>query len=187
MSLTRTKPDRARSLLIALSKFFRQNLSATTKTVIPLREELKHVKSYLLIEQTRFEDKLQVDYEVDEHALNARIAPLTLQPLVENCIKHGLRNKDGVGKVLVRILEQEDGVQVLVEDNGVGIHRDDLVNLGVETVHSTEGTGLGIYNVNKRLELMYGLRSTLHIQSKPGEGTAISFVIPKHPEEEHYE
>ncbi|KGX90638.1 sensor histidine kinase [Pontibacillus marinus] len=187
VSLTRTKPDRARSLLIALSKFFRKNLSATTKTWTSLAEELKHVKSYLLIEETRFEDKLQVEYEVDESVMNAKIAPLTLQPLVENCIKHGIKNKDGLGKILVRIMDKGNDILVSVQDNGIGMSKNDRSRLGEKRVDSSQGTGLGIYNVNKRLEYMYGHASTLQIYSEPDKGTTISFVIPKDYQEDRYE
>lgn len=187
VSLTRTKPDRARSLLIALSKFFRQNLNATTKSWISLEEELKHVKSYLLIEETRFEDTLQVEYDIDHSSLHARIAPLTLQPLVENCIKHGIKNKDGIGQIIVRIMERENDIQVSVEDNGIGMSQEELTQLGTKKLDSDEGTGLGVYNVNKRLEYMFGQASTLQINSEPGKGTSISFVIPKTHQEVQYE
>ncbi|MCA0985066.1 sensor histidine kinase [Halobacillus yeomjeoni] len=183
VSLTRSEPKRARSLLIALSKFFRQNLGATTKTWTTLEEELRHVKSYLLIEETRFVDKLHVSYEIDDSALNAKIAPLTLQPLVENCIKHGINDQQSEAEITIRIEGVEEGVKIAVMDNGSGIDRDRLKGLGASKVDSTKGTGLGLYNVNKRLEHMHGEKAKLHIESQPGHGTTISFLIP-HKEEE---
>ncbi len=183
VSLIRSEPDRARALLIALSKFFRQNLGATTRIWTSLGEELKHVKAYLLIEETRFVDKLHVHYEIDESTLNARIAPLTLQPLVENCIKHGIKDREGDAEITIRVQSSEEGVKIAVIDNGQGIDAERLISLGVNEVKSAEGTGLGLYNVNKRLEHMHGERSKLKIESELGKGTIISFVIPDFREE----
>ncbi|MCA0972588.1 sensor histidine kinase [Halobacillus litoralis] len=183
VSLIRTQPDLARSLLIALSKFFRQNLGATTKKWTSLEEELKHVKSYLLIEETRFVDKLHVTYEVEEEALRVKIAPLTLQPLVENCIKHGIKDQDGDCEITIRIKRQSDGVRISIIDNGSGIEQERLQQLGDTQVDSEKGTGLGLYNVNKRLEYMHGKKAKINIESREGEGTTISFVIPFHEEE----
>jgi len=183
VSLTRTEPDRARSLLIALSKFFRQNLGATTKIWTSLAEELSHVRAYLFIEETRFVDKLHIHYDIDDHALSAKIAPLTLQPLVENCIKHGIKDQDGESEIMIQIKYLSEGVRVSVKDNGSGILPERLHHLGLEEVTSEIGTGLGLYNVNKRLELLHGKNAKLQIESEPGQGTRISFLIPHNKEE----
>ncbi|MCP3032843.1 sensor histidine kinase [Halobacillus sp. A1] len=183
VSLIRTKPDRARSLLIALSKFFRQNLGATTKTWTSLDEELKHVKAYLLIEETRFVDKLRVNYEVDDSALSVKIAPLTLQPLVENCIKHGIKDKEDDCEITIQVRDFGESVRITLNDNGSGMTPERLATLGEKEVHSEKGTGLGLMNVNKRLVHMHGEQSKLRIQSTPGEGTTISFDIPHNGKE----
>ncbi|MGI8316463.1 LytS/YhcK type 5TM receptor domain-containing protein [Halobacillus mangrovi] len=183
VSLTRTKPDRARSLLIALSKFFRQNLGATTKTWTSLQEELKHVKAYLLIEEARFVDKLQVNYEVDDSALSVKIAPLTLQPLVENCIKHGIKDQEEDCRISIQIQDLDEGVKITVKDNGSGMTPERLQSIGENEVESEKGTGLGLFNVNKRLEHMHGEKSKLQIESELGYGTTISFLIPHKREE----
>ncbi|UOR13982.1 sensor histidine kinase [Halobacillus amylolyticus] len=183
VSLTRTEPDRARSLLIALSKFFRQNLGATTKTWTSLKEELQHVKSYLTIEETRFVDRLHVKYDVDDRALDMKIAPLTLQPLVENCIKHGIKDQEEDCEIHIRIKSVEEGVKISIMDNGTGIDQARLKTLGNQEVESEKGTGLGLFNVNKRLAHMHGERSTLHITSEPGKGTEISFILYEKREE----
>ncbi|TGB01885.1 sensor histidine kinase [Halobacillus salinus] len=183
VSLIRTQPDRARSLLIALSKFFRQNLGATTKKWTSLEEELKHVKSYLLIEETRFVDKLHVTYDIDDEVLSARIAPLTLQPLVENCIKHGIKDRDGDCEIRIMMKKDSEGVRISVVDNGSGITKTRLEGLGDQEVDSKKGTGLGLYNVNSRLRHMHGTKAKLQIESEEGKGTTISFVIPFHTKE----
>ncbi|CDQ21549.1 two-component system, LytT family, sensor histidine kinase LytS [Halobacillus karajensis] len=183
VSLTRTEPDKARSLLIALSRFFRQNLGATTKTWTTLKEELKHVKAYLLIEETRFVDRLHVDYDVDESALSARIAPLTLQPLVENSIKHGIKDQEVEAQIIISIQQVGGHVEILVKDNGAGIDGDRLKTLGEQSVESSVGTGFGLFNVNKRLEHMHGEGSKLQIKSNKGQGTDIAFSIPFYEKE----
>ncbi|MDN4526437.1 sensor histidine kinase [Fictibacillus fluitans] len=182
VSLTRTEPQRARSLLIALSKFFRQNLGATTKTWTSLNEELKHVQAYLLIEETRFVDKLKVNYVIDDSALSVKIAPLTLQPIVENCIKHGIKDQEADCEIRVLIRDLGEMVKITVKDNGSGITPERLATLGENEVPSDKGTGLGLMNVNKRLEHMHGGKSKLHIESSPDKGTTISFLIPKREE-----
>lgn len=183
VSLTRTEPDRARALLIALSKFFRQNLGATTKTWTSLKEELKHVKSYLLIEETRFVDRLHVHYDVDESALSARIAPLTLQPLVENSIKHGIKDQEGGAEITICVRRDKENVNISVADNGKGIEPMRLRNLGEQSVTSERGTGFGLYNVNKRLEYMHGKSAKLKVMSEQGKGTTIAFTVPLHEKE----
>lgn len=183
VSLIRTEPKRARSVLIALSKYFRQNLSATTRKWITLEEELQHVKAYLLIEETRFVDQLHVNYDVDEEALDAHIAPLSLQPLVENCIKHGVKNQEAQAEIHVTVHNHTEGVLISVSDNGQGIDPEKVRHLGMTQVESDKGTGLGLFNVNERLVYMYGDGARLHIESTWGEGTTISFVIPR--KEEH--
>ncbi|MYL39936.1 sensor histidine kinase [Halobacillus litoralis] len=184
VSLTRTEPDKARSLLIALSKFFRKNLGATTKTWVSLEEELKHVRAYLLIEETRFVDRLKIDYDIDESALSAKIAPLTLQPLVENSMKHGVKDQDEEARITLTIQKEGTCVRVSIADNGRGIDPVRLQQLGEGVVDSEKGAGFGLYNVNKRLEYMHGEEAKLHIESKPGQGTIISFILPLEEKEE---
>ncbi|MFD1019250.1 LytS/YhcK type 5TM receptor domain-containing protein [Thalassobacillus hwangdonensis] len=187
VSLIRSKPDMARSLLIALSKFFRQNLSATTKTWTTLEEELKHVKAYLLIEETRFVDKLHITYEVDQDALHLKIAPLTLQPLVENCIKHGLKDKQADCEITISVKKHQSGAQVAIRDNGSGISADVVDVLGKQKMDSGQGTGIGMYNVNRRLVQMHGERAALNVESGGLEGTEISFFLPEEREDGHHE
>jgi len=178
VSLIRTNPDRARKLLIALSAFFRQNLAGTTKSHSTLQEEVDHVKAYLAIEEARFFDRLDIVYLVDESALQAHVPSMTLQPLVENAIKHGLKAKDSDGKLTITINHQQDLVYVGIEDNGQGIQEVRLDSLLKDPVASTSGTGIGLYNVNARLMKMISEQSGLHVESKGGNGSLISFTVP---------
>ncbi|GAE25501.1 autolysis histidine kinase LytS [Halalkalibacter wakoensis JCM 9140] len=178
VALVRTDPMKARKLLISLSHYFRQNLAGTTAIETTLDEELKHVKAYLEIEQTRFSDKLSVRYKIDPEALSAKIPPMTLQPIVENAIKHGLKQLQHDSYILIEISRAEKVVTLRIHDNGKGIKPERLKIVGKENVHSENGTGIGLYNINRRLEMMYGTESSLVIKSEEEKGTTISFVIP---------
>jgi two-component system sensor histidine kinase LytS len=178
VSLIRIDPIKARKLLVSLSHFLRQNLSGTTATLTTLEQELNHVKAYLSIEETRFIDKLKVVYDIDENTLTTSLPPLTLQPIVENAIKHGIRNMDNHCLVKIHSRIRDTHTLVCVEDNGKGIEQDRMTLLGTEIMNSETGTGMGLYNVNKRLTMMFGKMSTLQIESEPNQGTKITFQIP---------
>ncbi|XEC95766.1 LytS/YhcK type 5TM receptor domain-containing protein [Paenibacillus tarimensis] len=179
VSLIRTDPMKARKLLISLSRFFRQNLEGTTMTTTSLEEELKHVKAYLAIEEARFADKLTVTYQVDESVLLAKVPPFTLQPIVENAVKHGIRHQPKENSISIAMKEGENSVLVTVEDNGIGIDRERLDALReFRTVKSDKGTGIGLYNVNRRLQMMFGEECGLAVASEKNNGTVVSFRLP---------
>ncbi len=178
ISLIRIEPDKARKLLVSLSHFLRQNLSGTTANMTSLHQELKHVKAYLEVEEARFVDRLSVKYSIEENALSVQLPPLTLQPIVENAIKHGIKNKNNNCLVEIRISCQSNGILVCVTDNGEGIAPDRLAELGKSHVLSESGTGLGLYNVNRRLTMLFGNDARLQINSTLHEGTTICFTIP---------
>ncbi|WP_100407372.1 sensor histidine kinase [Bacillus solitudinis] len=178
VALVRTDPKKARKLLISLSHFFRQNLSGTTATETTIEEELKHVQAYLEIEQTRFSDKLTVHYDVDKELLPLKLPPMTLQPLVENAIKHGMKQLKSDSYIHIAIIKKRKYVEILIADNGLGIEHERILELGTNQVASDTGTGIGLYNINRRLEMMYGEKRSLNIDSEKGVGTTVSFSIP---------
>ncbi|WP_088103565.1 sensor histidine kinase [Halalkalibacter urbisdiaboli] len=171
VSLIRTDPAKARQLLISLSRFFRQNLSGVNKTEASLEEELAHVKAYLLIEETRFSDRLSIIYEVDQLVLDAIVPPMTLQPIVENAMKHGLKDHVGECQLRIRIKKQPKGVRVQILDNGIGMSQERLKQLFESPVTSETGTGIGLYNVKRRLDMMYGERYSFELTSEKDVGT----------------
>lgn len=179
VSLIRTDPKQARKLLVSLSHFLRNNLTGTTVEKTSLEQELNHVRAYLTIEEARFVDKLTVTYEIDESTLLKKVPPLSLQPLVENAIKHGIKDKANDCFVKITIRDLESGIEIKVEDNGVGISQDRLQDLGKKQMESPTGTGVALYNVNRRLQIMFGETAGLKIKSEPQKGTEISFLIPK--------
>ncbi|WP_322555755.1 sensor histidine kinase [Sporosarcina beigongshangi] len=179
VSLIRTDPDQARKLLTSLSYFLRQNVTGTTASQITLEQELSHVKAYLEIIEARFVDRLTIVYDVDDHLLHERIPPFTLQPIVENAIHHGIKDmeKNSIIKMTVRELGAE--IEIKVEDNGKGVTPERLAVLGTMQLDSETGTGVGLFNINRRLLMTYGEQAALSILSQENEGTAISFRIPK--------
>ncbi|ARJ37534.1 histidine kinase [Sporosarcina ureae] len=179
LSLIRTNPDEARKLLSSLSFFLRQNLEVTTAKMVTLQQELAHVEAYLMIEEARFIDKLKICIDVDPHVMQEKIPPLTLQPIVENAMTHGIKDLDANAMVHILIHERDDAIHIMVQDNGEGIVPARLAMLGQEPVRSEKGTGLGLYNVNRRLKMTFDKNSGLTIKSTPNEGTKISFQIPK--------
>ncbi|WP_078411608.1 sensor histidine kinase [Priestia abyssalis] len=177
VSLIRTDPNQARKLLISLSHFLRQNLTGTTAKWTSLEEELKHVRAYLSIEEARFVDKLEVLFHIDETVLQQQVPPLILQPIVENAVKHGIKDKEKNCEIAISIQREGDSVIVSVKDNGMGMEAQRLEKAGKEILSSENGTGMGLYNVNRRLVMMFGEQSALVIQSEPEKGTCVSFTL----------
>lgn len=179
MSLIRTDPDQARKLLTSLSYFLRQNVTGTTATQISLEQELSHVKSYLEVIEARFVDRLTILYDVDDNLLDEKIPPFTLQPIVENAIHHGINDmeKNSIIKMTVHNVGTE--IEIRVEDNGKGITPERIAILGSAQIESETGTGVGLFNVNRRLMMTFGDQAALSIKSERNEGTTISFRIPK--------
>jgi two-component system, LytTR family, sensor histidine kinase LytS len=178
VSLIRIDPGKARILLVSLSHFLRQNLSATTASMTSLEQELRHMKAYLSIEETRFVDKLKVIYDIDDSALFEKIPPLTLQPIVENAIKHGIKEKIKDCLIKISIKRQDERIKVVVEDNGKGMSKERVEHIGKEMLDSEIGTGLALYNVNRRLTMLFGDEAALKVKSELNKGTEISFTIP---------
>lgn len=178
VSLIRTQPDLARRLLIQLGHFFRQNLNASLHELVALKQELDHAWAYLDIEQARFAERLSVKIEHDAQLENVQLPPLTLQPLIENGIRHGLKGLGRTGELMISVTESNGSALVSVEDNGVGIPPERISELLHSRIQSQEGTGLALYNVNQRLIHHFGEEAGLHIESELEKGTCIWFKVP---------
>ncbi len=176
-SLIRIEPDKARKLVTSLARYIRQNLASSNDTWTTLEEELAQVRSYLEIEEARFVDKLKVFYDIDKDTLGYPIPPLTLQPIVENAIQHGIKEMDKDSEIKIKAKISGGQARVTVEDNGAGIAKIRQQQLCKETLPSEKGLGLAIYNVNRRLIMLMGKQSALQISSELGRGTAVSFVL----------
>lgn len=172
MSYCRTNPELARNLLGNLSDIFRRNLN-NKNNFNSLKEELDGIKSYLEIEKVRFANRLQVIMEIDESLLNIQLPVLTLQPIIENSIHHGLFPKMNNCLLSINVCKKGNHVQIRVEDNGIGIHENRLAEI---LNHQTKG--IGFSNIHRRLQSIYGKEYGLYIKSEPGAGTIVTFEIP---------
>jgi two-component system, LytTR family, sensor histidine kinase LytS len=181
ISYTRTDPQTASTLLVKLAEFFRKNISPVAHEV-PLSAELEHCRAYLAIEQARFEERLSIVYEIDELALCCKVPSLVLQPLVENGVRHGILPREGGG--VIRIGARKDGGDLLVyvKDDGVGMTRERVKGLLSEKPQGGaalgKGLGLALRNVDRRLTALYGRERALIIDSEPGAGTTVRFLVP---------
>lgn len=174
VSLTRTRPDEARRLLIHLGDFFRSNLHKDLEEV-DLLTEIEHINSYVEIEKARFGDKLEIIYNIPDN-IECKLPPLIIQPLVENAIKHGVLGKIEGGKVEIKAVDNGNSTKIQVIDNGIGIHENTLNSI----VNNMGPKGcIGLKNVNDRLKNKYGEDYGLTIQSKENQGTNITIIIPK--------
>lgn len=161
-------PEKAETAIGNLADFLKGNMSILmSDKVVAFEDELNHTKKYLEIEYLRFEDQLQVEYDIN--AMEFSLPALTLQPIVENAVRYGVRKREDGGLIKISTYEQETYFVVSVEDNGSGFDIKD--SYGDERVH------IGIKNVRERLSHMCD--GKLRIESKPGEGTTVSILVKK--------
>ena len=167
-------------IIEAFTSLLRISLSSG-KEIINVRDELKHVESYLTIQKIRYEEKLNYEIEFDESILNYKLIKLILQPLVENAIYHGIKEKRGNGKIIITAKVENDHLCFTVIDNGKGIEEDKLNkinNMLKESNEKKNEIGYGIFNVNARIKLIYGNEYGLTYKSIYGEGTIVELRHP---------
>jgi two-component system sensor histidine kinase YesM len=176
------KTDQIVEVVSALSNFFRISLSKG-KDWITIGEEIGRIKSYLIIQKMRYRDIMDFQIDVDEDVSDHTVLKLILQPLVENAIYHGIKNKREGGTIIVRAkFNNAKEVILEVEDNGIGFTPDKLRQLEAELADDSgdirQESGFGIGNVNQRIKLYYGKQYGLSVRSEYQTGTCVSFVIP---------
>ena len=166
-------------VVTALARFFRISLSKG-KSIIPVRDELEHVRNYLMIQQMRFKNKFTYRIEEEPEILGLASLKLMLQPLVENAIYHGMEFMDGDGEILVKAGLKEGKLCFLVADNGLGMTGEQVEQIlsGKPHASSRRGSGIGVKNVNERIRLYFGEEYGLSIDSEPDEGTRIRICLP---------
>lgn len=159
---------KAKHVVDKFSEYFRENLDTLGKErYINFEKELQHIKTYLWIEQVRFEEALNVEYDIK--VSDFKIPSLSIQPIVENAVKHGIRGKKGGGTVRLETKESENEYQIVVSDDGIGYN--------VGTVPEDGKSHIGIDNIQKRLMLLCD--GICEINSEPGKGTIVTVRIPK--------
>lgn len=166
-------------VVTALARFFRISLSKG-RSIIPVRDELEHVRSYLTIQQKRFKNKFTYRIEAQDEVLSLACLKLTLQPLVENAIYHGMEFMDGDGEILVKAERDGERLCITIADNGLGMTAEQVQGLltGKTRSASGKGSGIGVKNVNERIRLYFGEDFGLDIRSEPDEGTEILIRFP---------
>ena len=162
--------------LISLSKLFRYCIRQGDR-LVTVREELQQAKNYLFLQSLRYQERLQVIYQVDEQVLNRQMPKVLLQPLLENAFAHGLQDREETGVITITVGQAENGTSFAIHDNGCGIDSESLASIRLKLEEGT-AESIGLANVNERLRLYYKSAEGLRIESTPGEGTTVSFTIP---------
>ncbi len=168
-------------MVSSLSSFFRTTLSKG-RDYITVAEEREHIESYLSIQKFRYRDILSYDIDFDDEILDNSILKLTLQPIVENALYHGIKNKRGMGHIQIDGRRDGENIVFIVSDNGIGMREEEVEHLknvisGLVSDDRSDG-GFGLFNVNQRLELNYGREYGLNIESTYNVGTTINVKIP---------
>ncbi len=171
------KPEQAVEMVSSLSNFFRTSLSKGND-VITMQEEELQVRSYLEIQHVRYKDILSYNIEMDPALENCVIPKLTLQPLVENALYHGIKRKRGVGSILVRSKLTDGEVLLAVQDTGAGMTKERLQQLLASMDSKDTQIGFGLATVYKRLRLFFGETCRMQIESEEHIGTTVQFLFP---------
>ncbi len=167
------------NLVVALSDMLRYSISKSGDQVT-VREELKQIDNYLYIQKTRFKDRLDVEYEVEEAANDCYIMKLLIQPIVENAIKHGLEFQSQKGLIIIKVYEKEEEIIIQIIDNGKGMSEREVKHLlNRADTSSLKKPGIGLNNVNERIKMFYGAKYGITVESKLGEGTCVNINVPK--------
>ena len=168
-------------MVSSLSSFFRTTLSKG-RDYITIAEEREHIESYLSIQKFRYRDILSYDIDFEDEILDHSILKLTLQPIVENALYHGIKNKRGMGHIQIDGRMDGDNIEFIVSDNGIGMREEEAEHLRkvISGLVSDDrsGGGFGLFNVNQRLQLNYDKEYGLNIESTYNVGTTIRVKIP---------
>ena len=171
--------DGAGEMVSLLAKFFRTSLSQG-KDMIPLEKELEHATSYLAIQNIRFKDKFEFHVDADQELLKYFCPKLSIQPLLENAIYHGMEGMYEDGEIGIRVYEKDGDIKIDVSDNGPGMTQEKIdYIMHNKVVSSRRGSGIGVCNVNERIQLIYGKNYGITLSSELDEGTIATITIPK--------
>ena len=169
----------AEQMVSLLAKFFRISLSQG-KDIIPLEKELEHATSYLAIQNIRFRDKFEFCVNADKELMKYLCPKLSIQPLLENAIYHGMEGMYEDGEIDINVYEKDEVIHIDVVDNGLGMTEEKIdYIMNNKVVSSKRGSGIGVRNVNERIKLIYGEEYGISIISELDEGTTATITIPK--------
>ena len=176
--------NQTQDLVYALADLLRNNLR-DMDCLRTVEEEVKSIQDYLTIQKVRFGDRIRAYIHIDQDFMQAKVPALTLQPIVENAVIHGLERKLEGGQIHLLALKEEDKIVIQVMDTGVGIAQERIQSIFREEKRkSTHGqtTGLGVLNVHKRIQYFFGSEYGLSMESVEGTGTVVSVHLPYHTE-----
>ena len=166
----------------SLARLLRQSISNEDE-VVPLAREVEYAKGYLTIQKMRYKDKLEFEIDVEPSILNIPLIKLVLQPIIENAIYHGLKYKESKGLLQVKGFMKDGNAVLQVIDNGVGMDEETLEHIYDKHKVNYHSNGVGVYNVQKRLQLYYGESYGITYESEKGVGTTATITIPGIQEE----
>ena len=173
------------SMVTALAQLFRISLSKGNN-IITIRDEMIHARNYLNIQKVRYKNKFTADIDIDPEIENCATIKLIVQPLLENAIYYGVEHMDGEGEIKVRGYEKDGDIYISVSDNGMGIPEDTLATLLTDKARSRgKGSGIGLWNVNQRIQIYFKGDYGLMIESELDEGTTVTIHLPKIPIDEY--
>lgn len=177
------------TISMALANMFRYSIK-TQSELVPLRDEINHIRNYISIQNIRYDNRFTVDIQIPEETLNERVLKLILQPVIENSINHGFKRCQIRGKILIEAYTDESNLYIRISDNGVGMNETQLENLknllnsrpAVEELGKRVYESIGIKNINSRIQLYYGTMYGLDIDSVENEGTTALITVPRKQE-----
>ena len=171
------KNDEASEMVVALARLFRIGISADSE-VIPVRDEIEHVRNYLLIQNIRYTGAFDYEFDVDEAALDLLTMKLILQPVVENCIYHGLKNNIVKGNIKISVYVDGESLVLRVSDNGYGMRQETIDELFRTFEDGVVSNNVGLKNIYQRVMIYYGGNAGMAIESELDEGTTITIREP---------
>lgn len=179
------QPREAVKLVTALARFFRISLSGG-RNIIPVRDELEHVKNYLMIQEMRYKNKFHYEIQAQPETLELSTIKLMLQPIVENAIYHGMEYMEDSGTILITAERKNGDLEIVVSDNGLGMTPEQAAGLLTGNpirpdTRRKPGSGVGLRNVQSRIHLYFGEQYGLSIDSEPDEGTRVIIRLPAIP------
>lgn len=173
------------SMVTALAQLFRISLSKGNN-IITIHDEIVHARNYLNIQKVRYKNKFTADIDIDPAIENCATIKLIVQPLLENAIYYGVEHMDGEGEITVRGYEKDGDIFISVSDNGMGIPQETLETLLTDKARSRgKGSGIGLWNVNQRIQIYFKGEYGLIVESELDEGTTVTIHLPKIPIEEY--
>jgi two-component system, sensor histidine kinase ChiS len=174
-SLSEIDASRMHRLLEHFGNYLKRSFDVqNSSSLVPIEHELELLRSYLYIEKERFGTRLQLEWDIDE-CITLQVPPLSIQPIVENAVKHGVLRKASGGRVSIRLLDRAAYFEIIIQDDGVGMNAETVQQLLISRPNQRKG--IGLWNTERRLKQLYG--KGLQIDSMPGQGTTVSFQIPK--------